>query len=244
MTVYQQQLDILKKSEILLKAISNTPDFIVPKEAQSYLTQAVSECCKVFSIVREEIIKNEGNLKFQTLEQYKQEKGTAPEKMEKIENEFKRIEEIRKQYFDAGLSSKPQMEFKYAIFMDAYNQLLPYLDIPNESIQVESSFDNEMEKYYSEHDVPSPEGLATDEKSKGWFYKFKKKANDAFGHIKKLKPFLSSASTLIASLALPYPILEQVNEVMKKLNVGITLSDESLQIYNANNSDKQEKPEA
>jgi hypothetical protein len=36
-------------------------------------------------------------------------------------------------------------------------------------------------------------------------------------------------------MAQAHPVLEQVKEVLNKLNVGITLSDESLKLYKGNN---------
>jgi hypothetical protein len=149
MATYKQQQTILEKTENVLRVIGNHPDFIVPPEAQHYLQEVVAESIKVFAIAKKQMAEYE-LYKDMSREEFLKKEGIDEKSLEVAKNEalsaYEKVQATRKVVFDSGLFTEAQMGFKFSLFMAAYNQLVPFLDIPVKR-NLESDFDSEARKY-------------------------------------------------------------------------------------------------
>ena len=228
MTPTEQLADILNDLQNVLKTIHNEPEHIVPAKFHTSLKAAIYDSLVAIDITKKQINNFKENQK-KTEEDIRKEKGyktplNAKQKKE-IEQELAAIQAEKKAHFDAGLLNKAQMDFKYSICKEAYENLADHLNTPTHDTTYKEEVESSAHTFYDGL-CPAVENMDFKEdnkKGKENNYSWKKRIGKKVGaFLPKLKTYLSAKRTLISSIAKVYDVQEKVSEVLGLIGVGIT----------------------
>lgn len=234
MTPIEKLKDVLFDLQNVLKAIRNEPEGVVLGNALPYLNSAIEDSLislKLAMTDLDDFAKYQGKTENQILRIIKPKGKPSDAEKEEASKIFKEIAEIERTLFDTGLLNNAQLDFKYSVYKKTYNDLAPFLIIPIGDNMTDDLRSLYM-KYYEEKFSSINEDNSTSDKN--LFHRFTEYAKKGFKHIPKLKPFLSSAKTIISSLFKMTPQLEKVCELLGMLGVSLNLTEPVVNYFDDN----------
>lgn len=227
MTPTEQLADILNDLQNVLKTIHNEPEYIVPAKFHTSLKAVIYDSLVAIDLTKKQIADFKENQK-KTEEAIIKEKGykkplNSKQKKE-IAQELEVIQSEKKAHFDAGLLNNAQMDFKYGICKEAYENLADHLNTPTSGNTYKEEIDRDTDTFYGGLSSPLEDmDLKEDNKEGKDNYSWKKRIGEKAGaFLPKLKTYLSAKRTLISSIAKVYDVQEKVSEVLGLIGVGIT----------------------